>query len=503
MQLEPLSSDYAICDGCGTVVYRHSIDPEEYTAADGTGFYGDRYWRRHVPRVLGLPGLEERARSDLAERAVSHLVKILGHLAPGDRPARRRRKRVLELGCGAGSLIYLLRQAGLDAVGLELGPAAVELARDRFGVEVHRGPLEALEDDGPYDAIVAIDVLEHRPDPAATMALCGRRLAAAGLLFLQTPCYRQQGPEWHMLLAKEHLHLFTEASVERLLREAGFAAVEVGRGIFRHDMWVAASRGAPLVERSEPLSGVPPVVVALVDAVAESTRARDECVAVDADRRRKQEVAATLLRDLETVRADQTAKQRLLCRQDEELHAVRDDQGQKSLLIKRLDAELEATREDQKSKQTLIDRLTSELESARGDQTAKQALLERLTSELESARGDQTAKQALIERLTSELESVRGDQAAKQALLERLTSELKSVRGDQAAKQALLERLTSELESVRGDQRHKERLIQRLAGELKARNTELTQARAELEELQGDRLIRLLQAVRGRFGGRR
>ena len=89
----------------------------------------------------------------------------------------------------------------------------------------------------------------------------------------------------------------------------------------------------PLVERSEPLAGVPPVVVALIDAFAEGSRARDERDAVDADRLGKQKVVDQLLLELESVRVDQTAKQRLLCRQDEELRAVRDDQDRKSSLI--------------------------------------------------------------------------------------------------------------------------------------------------------------------------
>ncbi len=492
--LEPFRSDYSRCRDCGTVVYSESIDPEDYTAGDGTGFYGDRYWRRHVPGVLGLPGLEERARSDLAERAVFHLVKILDYL---------RGSRVLELGCGAGSLTYLLRQAGFDATGLELGPAAVELARRRFGVEVHHGLLETLEDQGPYDAIVAVDVLEHLADPSATMTLCARRLTAEGVLFLQTPCYRQDGPDWQMLLPEEHLHLFTESSVEMLLREAGFAAVDVGPSIFPHDMWVVASRGASLIERSEPSADVPPVVVALIDAFAESTRVRDERDAIDADRRCKQEAADKLTRDLESTRGDQAAKAELIERLTSELETVRGDQAGKAELIERLIAELETVRGDQAVKAELIERLTSELETVRGDQAVKAELIERLTSELETVRGDQAAKAELIERLTSELEAVRGDQAAKAELIDRTDAELTAVRADQAAKEELVERLTSELESVRGDQHDKELLIRQLAEELDAGAAELGHVRAELEKIHSDRLFRFLNATRTRLGGRR
>ncbi len=465
--LEPLAADYGRCRACGTVVYTEPIDRAEYTAAGGNGFYGDAYWRRHVPRVLGLPGLEERARSDLSERAVFHLVKVLDHLAPG--------ARVLELGCGAGSLTYLLSQAGFDAAGVELGPAAIELARRRFGVEVRRGPLEALDDGVAWDAIVAVDVLEHLPDPLATMTLCGRRLGPGGRLFLQTPCYRDEGPEWSMLLPKEHLHLFTEGSVERLLSQAGFAAVEIGRSLFPYDMWVAAALTAPLVRRSDPLAALPPVVVGLIDATAASSRARDECDAIDADRRRRSEDVESLRRELAAVRGDQQAKERLLGRQHRELAEVRRDQERRGELISRMNAELETVRGDQTVKAKLIDRLSVELAAVRGDQATKAELIDRLDGELAAVRADQTAKAELIDRLSAELATVRADQQAKEGLLQRLDGELE----DRAA---ALARTRAELEQATG---------------------ELGQTRAELAEIRADRLYRLLRAARARLGGGR
>ncbi len=482
--VEPLGSDYVLCAACGTVVCRLAFDAAEYTATDGSGFYDDRYWRQHVPAVLGLPGLEERARSDLPERAVFHLVKVLDHLPPTG--------RVLELGCGAGSLTYLLCQVGFDAEGLELGPAAIEVARDRFGVTVHRGPLETQDDPGPWDAIVAVDVLEHLPDPLATMKLCARRLAVAGRLFLQTPCYRQEGPEWPMLLPEEHLHLFTESSVERLLRAAGFSAVEVGGSLFAHDMWVSAAPEGPLSARPEPLAGVPPMVVALIDSYADGTRARGERDAVDADRERKQADVDRLRRELKSVRADQAAKARLLRRQDEELRAVRGEQGRRGELIERLATELATVRGDQAAKAALIERLGSDLGTVRGDQRAKSELITGLGSELEQTREDRAKKGRLIDRLTSELASARGDQATKEELIAALSTDLAKVRADQAAKEQAIERTGAELGSVRADQEAKEELIDRLNADLESMRGDQT-AKAELI----DRLNADLESMRG------
>ena len=434
--LDALRPDYSSCSRCGTLVYTGPYDPARHLSSGPSDFYGDRYWRHHVPRKLGLPGLEERARTDLPERAVFHLVRILEVLDPGS--------RVLEVGCGAGSLSYLLRLAGFEAEGLELGPAAIELGRRHFGLEIHRGPIEELENEASYDAIVGIDLLEHVPDPATTVKHCARRLRAGGLLLLQTPCYRGEGAGWEMLLPEEHLHLFTADSIERLLRASGLEEVEVLGSLFAHDMWVTASVGPLPGRRPDPLAGVSPVAVALIDAYAELTRTRDERAAVDSDRWSKE-------RDLERLRA--------------QVEALRDDQRSKEGLLRRQDRELRQVRSDQRAKGALIDRLSPELAAARADQRAKEELITALDAELEAGR--------------SELEAVRSDQGDKAALIDRLSAELVAVRADQQVKELVISRLDSELRQAVGD---------------------LERVREELGEIHADRLYRFLRAVRDRLG---
>jgi SAM-dependent methyltransferase len=330
---EPLGDDYARCGGCGTLVYDRPYSPEDYRSPDGeTGFYGRAYWERHVPHVLGMPGLAERARTDPPDRAVYYLRRILEHVAPGS--------SVLEVGCAPGSLTYLLEHAGFAAVGLEIAQATVDFARERFGVPVRRGPIEEAGTPGGFDAIVAIDVLEHLTHPLETLAACARGLRGPGLLLLQTPCYRGEGADWEMLVPREHLYLYAEDSIRRLLGAAGFAAVEVSASLYAHDMWVAAAREAPLTRRSDPEAGVSPIGLALLDAYAAREQVIRELEDVRRDQASKEALIARISRELEDVRADQTAKEELIARVDAELVAVRADQSAKERVIERLEREL-------------------------------------------------------------------------------------------------------------------------------------------------------------------
>ncbi len=79
-------------------------------------------------------------------------------------PAHPHEKRVLDLGCGQGELVALLRDDGYDATGVDVSPEQVAIARQagRPGI-VHADFHEYLRESRGWHAIVATDVLEHLP----------------------------------------------------------------------------------------------------------------------------------------------------------------------------------------------------------------------------------------------------------------------------------------------------------------------------------------------------
>ena len=99
-----------------------------------------------------------------------------------------RNARVLEVGCGTGHNLAMLREFGtLDAS--ELDPSARALASKRLPGEVKEAKLPDLSmfDRNGYDLIALLDVLEHVPDDLASLRAIHHRLKAGGALLMTVP----------------------------------------------------------------------------------------------------------------------------------------------------------------------------------------------------------------------------------------------------------------------------------------------------------------------------
>jgi 2-polyprenyl-3-methyl-5-hydroxy-6-metoxy-1,4-benzoquinol methylase len=150
------------------------------------------------------------------------------------------RKRVLELGCAAGSVTKVLADRGCRVTGIEIDPDAAQTAKE-WAEEVIVGDLDTMDiaealAGKEYDVILAADVLEHLRDPKRCVQACLEQLAPGGEVVLSIPNvahadvrlalldgrfdYRPLG-----LLDETHLRFFTRESLERFLRDSGLTSL--------------------------------------------------------------------------------------------------------------------------------------------------------------------------------------------------------------------------------------------------------------------------------------
>lgn len=127
------------------------------------GHYGKRYGARHAHRVA---------------KSRRQILDALNHTRPGP---------LLDLGCSLGYTLEAARGLGLEAVGADLSPLAVQHCRG-LKFETALAPLEALPfADGRFQVVTMKHVLEHTAQPRLALAEVRRVLAPGGAVFIAVP----------------------------------------------------------------------------------------------------------------------------------------------------------------------------------------------------------------------------------------------------------------------------------------------------------------------------
>jgi len=132
---------------------------------------------------------------------------------------------VLDVGAGEGVLVDALRSRGRLAVGLERKPRREDMLE---------GPIERIEGDGEWAAVVFWHSLEHLPQPGAAIEETARLLRRDGVMVIVVPNTdsiqaRAFGDRWlHLDLPRHLVHLSRGALLTRL-SATGFAVERVSR----------------------------------------------------------------------------------------------------------------------------------------------------------------------------------------------------------------------------------------------------------------------------------
>jgi 2-polyprenyl-6-hydroxyphenyl methylase/3-demethylubiquinone-9 3-methyltransferase len=110
-----------------------------------------------------------------------------------DRQANLTGKRVVDVGCGGGILTESMALQGATVLGIDLStkPLRVaELHARESGVRVDYREISAEslaeEQPGAFDVVTCMEMLEHVPDPAQTIAACARLVRPGGWVFVST-----------------------------------------------------------------------------------------------------------------------------------------------------------------------------------------------------------------------------------------------------------------------------------------------------------------------------
>jgi 2-polyprenyl-6-hydroxyphenyl methylase/3-demethylubiquinone-9 3-methyltransferase len=153
--------------------------------------------------------------------------------------------RALDVGCGGGLLAESLARAGAQVTAIDLAPSMVETARLhaldsglRIDYRVESAETLAATASGEFDVVTCMEMLEHVPDPAATIAVLGRLVRPGGDVFLSTINRNLKsfalaivGAEYLARLVPRGTHeydrLLKPSEIARFARAAGLEAIDV------------------------------------------------------------------------------------------------------------------------------------------------------------------------------------------------------------------------------------------------------------------------------------
>ena len=172
-------------------------------------------------------------REDYAGQREPSRRKILRGLIGGEErrqlfaPDLRTGDRVLDIGCGAGEFVFLLRARGIDAAGIEPGKEFSDFSRRTMQVPIQTATVESADvPPASQHLITMFHMLEHAADPRRILATIRGWLAPEGRLVVEVPSVDAtvQAPAHRFHYA--HLYNFTAATLGAIGEAAGLSVVK-------------------------------------------------------------------------------------------------------------------------------------------------------------------------------------------------------------------------------------------------------------------------------------
>jgi 2-polyprenyl-3-methyl-5-hydroxy-6-metoxy-1,4-benzoquinol methylase len=207
------------CDTCEIATLHPFPSEEELSKLYSCGNYRTGTGQRFVLLVEFLVYLE-RIRK---RRRINQFVE------PG---------KILDIGCGRGLFLELMRRSGWDTIGNELNEQTASYSMKTYGSKIfigdivqHKLSAESL------DVININQVLEHLKNPHKVIKESYRLLRDGGILIISVPDLRSPqftiGKEnWFLLDIPYHLFHFTEEGLIKVLKENKFKVKKIKRFSF-------------------------------------------------------------------------------------------------------------------------------------------------------------------------------------------------------------------------------------------------------------------------------
>jgi len=204
------------CDNCGLVIQDFNWGEKKLRK------YYEKEYQATNSLVLGKPQTPEEHFSDRMKTIGSVFEKVKLFL--------NKDSRVLDVGCGAGELLSLIKPIVKHCVGVELNTLFVDFIKSRLKIDAYSEDVNNLKTDERFNIIISISTLDHLSNPLKTLISMKNLLSPKGRIYIEVPnidealncllppATRAKYSEffWH----RAHLFYFSKDTITALFKKA-------------------------------------------------------------------------------------------------------------------------------------------------------------------------------------------------------------------------------------------------------------------------------------------
>ncbi|MFA5770619.1 MAG: class I SAM-dependent methyltransferase [Patescibacteria group bacterium] len=150
-----------------------------------------------------------------------------------------KKPNILDVGCGWGNFLQIVKNNHLPYLGIDLSPRAVEICQEKK-LSCQKADLINLSKikNQKYLIITFFQVIEHLKNPLEYLKAAKKLLKKNGVLLITTPNNQSPlryllGSRWSVYNTPSHYFFYSKKSLERLLKLAGFSNFKVKIDHFR------------------------------------------------------------------------------------------------------------------------------------------------------------------------------------------------------------------------------------------------------------------------------
>lgn len=157
--------------------------------------------------------------TELRRRQYKHLIETYGLEG----------KKFIEVGCGRGEFINVLREFPVEVFGMEHKEDLIEIARES-GLNVWREFPETPDqkfENGPFDVFLSFNFLEHQPHPDVMLTAIYNNLNEGGMGLVTVPAleYIVERGNYYELI-RDHIAYYSFDALRSLLENNGFKVLK-------------------------------------------------------------------------------------------------------------------------------------------------------------------------------------------------------------------------------------------------------------------------------------